>query len=419
MAAPNTKSKKLSSSTRLISLLFVCIAGIYSFNLISLQKLGVGSHLISFGRHLAIDDADSGSLSITAAHPTSVCGECKFCMRGQSVNSSVLPHAHVIRMTNSGGFGRTGNSVTTMMHAMKLAYACKSILELPSTDEHRAFDFQEEYRFLDFTQRQGKSSSHSVCDRELIEGNAGTFWGLSDELAMRGSDSVLQLRYSWTDQPEVMHDLWTCMRRFLGICIEGLCSGQRSARDGVLTVHLRQGDVSPPIGGHAPEDYQQPFLDYYYSIINYTNPSAVLFIGENVNHGPVWKAFEKLNSFGLTRLDIWFQSSSFREDLVTMLCAQTIVESMSSLMTVVRLGFATSRFSMCCENHFPEAQLVYRVEPGTYNGGRHDNSADEWVAMLLRGNEPVPKLCTAKTLMDDASSAKSHCAGTPDVFGWE
>lgn len=121
----------------------------------------------------------------------------------------------------------------------------------------------------------------------------------------------------------------------------------------------------------------------------------------------------------MTRFDIRFQSSSFREDLVTMLCAQAMVESMSSLVTVVRLGFATRRYSMCCENHFPEAQQVYRVEPGMYNGGRHDNSGDEWVAMLFHGNAPVPRLCTAKTLMDDASSATSHCAGTPDVFGWE
>ena len=161
-------------------------------------------------------------------------------------------------------------------------------------------------------------------------------------------------------------------------------------------------------------------MDYYYSIINFTNPSKVIFVGENFNHGPVWKAFERLQFFGMTKFDIRFQSSSFREDLVTMLCARTMVESMSSLMTVTRLGFATRRFSMCCENHFPEAQQVYRVEPGKYNGGRHDNSADEWVAMLFHGNSPVPRLCTTnQTLMDNASSITSHCEGTPDVFGWE
>ena len=385
-----------------------------AFNFNSLLKLhgsGVGSQeLTNAGRPLVVtDDAGVGS--------SSGCGECKFHKRSQSANSTV---AHFVRMISSGGFGRTGNSVTTMMHAMKLAYACKSILELPSSDEHRSFDFQEKYRFFDFTQRQGEASSHPVCDREVIEGNAGTFWGLSDELAMNGAASVLQLRYSWTKEPEVMHNLWTCLRQYLGVCVEGLCSSQQSARDGVLTVHLRQGDISPLIGGRVPETYQQPFLDYYYSIINFTNPSEVIFVGENFNHGPVWKAFERLQSFGMTKFDIRFQSSSFREDLVTMLCARTMVESMSSLMTVTRLGFATRRFSMCCENHFPEAQQVYRVEPGKYNGGRHDNSAEEWVAMLFHGNSPVPRLCsTDQTLMDNASSITSHCEGTPDVFGWE
>ena len=119
-------------------------------------------------------------------------------------------------------------------------------------------------------------------------------------------------------------------------------------------------------------------MDYYYSIINFTNPSKVIFVGENFNHGPVWKAFERLQSFGMTKFDIRFQSSRFREDLVTILCARTMVESMSSLMTVTRLGFATRRFSMCCENHFPEAQQVYRVEPGKYNGGRHGWETNEF-----------------------------------------
>jgi hypothetical protein len=206
----------------------------------------------------------------------------------------------------------------------------------------------------------------------------------------------------------------------LGVCVKGLCSSQQSAREGVLTVHLRQGDIFPPIGEPAHELYQQPFLDYYYSIINFTNPSEMIIVGENFNHGPVWKTFERLHYFGITNFDIRFQSSSIREDLVTLLCARTMVESMSSLMTVTRLGFATRRFSMCCENHFPEAQQVYRLDPGQYNGGVHDNSANEWLAMLIHGNSPVPRLCTTndKTLMDDESSMKSRCEGTPDVFGW-
>jgi len=329
---------------------------------------------------------------------SSVCGECKFQFynHSQSVNST----AQVVRVTQSGGFGRTGNSVATMMKAMKLAYACKSKLELPSTDDYGSFDFQDEFRLIDFSQRQGEASSHPNCASDH-QGDSIFFWEF-DELAMTDYASLLQ--------PEVMHDLWTCMRQFLGICVEGLCLSQQSVQEGVLTVHLRQGDIYVPDFGHVRNPYyQQPFLDYYYSVINFTNPFKVIFVGEPFNHGPVWKAFERLHSFGMTKFDIQLQSLSFREDLVTLLCARTIVESISSMNPVIRLGFAKQRFSTCCENHFPESQQVYRVDTGKYNNGRHDNSANEWVAMLVNGESTMPRLCINDT---------SHC-GTPTKRGWE
>ena len=316
----------------------------------------------------------------------SVCGECKFLPVNSSAPNGTIP-VHV-KMTKSSGFGRTGNSVYAMFNAMKLAYACKSILQLPSTDDLGAFHPQGQ--FFNFSQRSGNASSHPLCTQELVEGHQKRFFWFHVPMEL---------------EPEVTHDLWACMRQFLGICVEGLCSNQLSAQDGVLTVHLRHGDIFPAgfLFQHN-HDYQQPFLEYYYSIINFTNPQKIIFVGEDYSHGPVWKAFKKLHSFGMTRFDIQFQSSSFRDDLVTMLCARTMVESMSSLMRVVRLGFATRRFSTCCENHFPEAQEVYRVETGTFNGARHDNSAEEWVAMLLEGsdsNAVVPWICTAETLVDD------------------
>lgn len=318
----------------------------------------------------------------------SVCGECKFLPPSSSVPNGTTP-VHV-RMTKSSGYGRSGNSVDAMFNAMKLAYACKSILQLPSNDDLGAFHFQGQ--FFNFSLRPGNATSHPLCEQEFVEGHQKMFYGLHAPMELA---------------PEVTHDLWTCMRQFLGICVEGLCSNQLSARDGVLTVHLRNGDIFPAgfLFQHNQHNYQQPFLEYYYSIINFTNPQKIIFIGENYNYGPVWKAFKKLHSFGMTRFDIQFQSSSFRDDLVTMLCARTMVESMSSLMRVVRLGFSTRRYSTCCENHFPEAQEVYRVQTATFNGARHDNSAEEWLAMLLEGNDGnalVPWICTAESLMDDA-----------------
>jgi len=40
-----------------------------------------------------------------------------------------------------------------------------------------------------------------------------------------------------------------------------------------------------------------------------------------------------------------------------------------------------------------KAQQVYFVDFGKFGGGQHNNSAKEWVAMLLRGKAFPPRLC--------------------------
>jgi hypothetical protein len=138
-----------------------------------------------------------------------------------------------------------------------------------------------------------------------------------------------------------------------------------------------------------------PPLVYYYSIINFTNPDKVIFVGEDVNRDPVWDAFEDLQFFGMTKFAIELQSSDLWEDLDTMLRARNIVESVSLLMAVVRLGFA-QRFTPHAVHRsaFP-AQQVYFVNSGKYGAGRHNNVAEEWAVMLLRGKAFPPRLCNA------------------------
>ncbi len=86
--------------------------------------------------------------------------------------------------------------------------------------------------------------------------------------------------------------------------------------------------------------HQQPPLAYYYSIIDFTKPEKVILVGEDNNHGPVWDAFEQMQSYGIANFDIEFHSWNLREYMLTMLCAQKFVESVSSLMIVIQLGFA-------------------------------------------------------------------------------
>ncbi|KAL3763774.1 hypothetical protein ACHAW5_000347 [Stephanodiscus triporus] len=78
-----------------------------------------------------------------------------------------------------------------------------------------------------------------------------------------------------------------------------------------------------------------------------------------------------------------------------MVCARKFVESNSTLMKVIRLGFATQRLShYACESSvLSKEQQVYHVDAGEFNGGQHFNSAEEWVAMLLHGKASLPRLC--------------------------
>lgn len=324
------------------------------------------------------------------------CRECEF-WHGKSSHRDddreTLPPALVRVTSTHHGPGRTGNYVTSMFLAMKLAYACKSTLELPRTDEHGgAFHFQRQ--LFDFTQRPGNASGVLLCKEEFV-GSAGDFWPLASH---RGNNFKFERAKDVpTNVAGVERKLWTCMRHYLGFCVEGFCKEHPSvAQDGVMVVHLRTGDIyKSNYSDNVNRIYQQPFLAYYYSIINFTNPDKIIFVGEGGNHGPVWDAFEGMRSFGIAKFAIEFQSSSLVEDMRTMLCARKFVESDSTLMNVIRLGFAAQRFSpyACDMSMLSTEHQVYHVDPGEFNGGQHFNSAEEWVAMLLHGKAYLPKLC--------------------------
>jgi hypothetical protein len=371
----------------IVSLIFWCGRGAFQ----------IGDGLV-ISTTAAVDDPTRTSkeyLDRNKHLPIAAASQCTKCEFLSSHNDPQNPPdgstPKLVRMTSTGGYGRTGNSVVSMFIAMKLAYICKSTLELPRTDSNGGvLHFQE--RLFDFTQRPGEASTHLPCDRKFV-GNARPFFyaeKLFTNLSISDAPDV-------PINAEVNSKLWACMRQFLGICVKGMCAGHRAAQEGVLVVHLRQGDIyKPKYSGRVHIKYQQPFLAYYYSIINFTNPEKVIFVGEDVNHGPIWDAFEDLQSFEMTKYAIEFQSSNLTEDLLTMLCARNLAESKSTMMHILRLGFAVQRFTPYadCPSAFPKAQQVYLVDSGKFGGGNHTNSAEEWVAMLLHGKAFPPRLCT-------------------------
>jgi hypothetical protein len=355
--------------------------------------MGGGSILIAlYQYHAAPRMVLMTSSSLPTMHDRATrpqCSECEFMHSHQDFlhyHNGTLPK--IVRMDGQT-FGRTGNVVVSIFKAMQLAYMCKSAMELPvppcdkKCQRHSTNVFQYQLGWLDFTQRPGEASTDLLCDIDVV-GSYKEYFEMS--------------RFSVTDV-WALSMLWDCMRQYLGICVQGFCEGHRSAQDGVLVAHLRQGDIYlPNYSSNVVDGYHQPSLAYYYSVINFTKPEKVIFVGENSHHGPVWEAFGKLQSFGMIKFDIEFQTSTFGDDMMTMLCARKIVESISSLMIVTRLGFASQLFTSSCQMNgwgvqsLPNAQEIYSVDPGPFADG-HSNSAEAWVASLLHGTASFPVRC--------------------------
>ena len=109
-----------------------------------------------------------------------------------------------------------------------------------------------------------------------------------------------------------------------------------------VVVHVCHGDIYPSnfSSKHVLPEYGQPPLSFYLSVFDFVKPKRVIMVGELSFKGPVWKALQMLQKHKALRYNVEFRSGQFREDLRLMLCAKTFVESRSTLMSMVPLGFA-------------------------------------------------------------------------------
>ena len=153
-----------------------------------------------------------------------------------------------------------------------------------------------------------------------------------------------------------------------------------------VVVHVCHGDIYPSnfSSKHVLPEYGQPPLSFYLSVFDFVKPKRVIMVGELSFKGPVWKALQMLQKHKALRYNVEFRSGQFREDLRLMLCAKTFVESRSTLMSVVPLGFARRVFTSE-ECYRPDASAplrkVYTCESSNdykkyYKF--HANSAPEW-----------------------------------------
>lgn len=218
-----------------------------------------------------------------------------------------------------------------LRNAISLAYVCRTGIELPQLNivGKDVFDLSVEYQSLDFSSVPGAIWSSSRC-RTDIQGDVKYFHAFSEPQS------------KVTDKTDLMF----CLKHYLGMCQESYCQDQELTDD-TLVVHLRQG-VAFQHDAPVHPLYGQPPLSFYFAIISFTKPQVILLISESDTIGPIWAAFRLFAKHQFAEVTIKFQSSTFREDFRTMICARQLVESRSSLTQVLRFGNAKKTFSTAC-----------------------------------------------------------------------
>jgi len=158
------------------------------------------------------------------------------------------------------------------------------------------------------------------------------------------------------------------------------------------------------VPGGFVERYGQLPLSYYLSAFNFKPWREILIVSEPQRlTGPVLAELLLLNKTGFSPIPMRFQSSSWREDFLTLVCADHVVLSRSSISQfVVHFGQGhKSYFAWTCLPGRNET-IMYQInstpdDEETWDRvmHQHDNSAEEWVAMLLAEAE-APAQCTSE-----------------------
>lgn len=330
--------------------------------------------------------------NVLAKHSNGFCGDCSFA-------TASLPQGKFIhvKLNSTGGFGRTGNYVIAIQSAFKLAYLCKAVLELPAFDiRGDAFNFSS-HRFFDFRSLEEDAIQSPECTN--TDTDTFHYYHLNFGTHDIHPDSHQNPRIPATDDHVRSMRTNHCLQRYLGICSEEeeFCHGLEDVVDErTVVAHFRQGDIYPPnFDSNVHPSYGQPPLSFYLSVFDFLQPNQVIAVSEPSHEGPVWRALRMLHDYKTLRYNITFQSGHFRDDLRLMLCAKTFVESSSTLMTLVRLGFATKRFlSSDCQQPTAQTKIYSCDVDGDYHKyyHRHTNAASEWVDALLQRTQ-APRLC--------------------------
>lgn len=345
----------------------------------------------------------------------SLASECKctFNTNSASPPSGVLQ----VRVTSLSGTGRTGNIAREIQYAFAFAAMCRSHLTLPRTTKD--LEFGKYGSIFDFSSLPTvvEQASRAFTCRNLT-GDVGLFKSMHlHKEREEGLHQGVQLGRT--------EHTWECVRQYLGICDQPkFCSEFSYLTNQTLVAHVRQGDIfprgfnprvyegngRPPLSHylsavddlyrhfswksgvkhHVHKLYGQPPLSYYLSAIKHSKAQNVIFVGERTqDESPVWLMARLLTKFGVPGVNYTFSQNSWAHDLRLLLCAQSLVESRSTLHSVIQFGFASVVYRQECMQE-PHARILKIMYPPKYDV-HHLNSRQEWLDMLLmEASSPLP-----------------------------
>jgi hypothetical protein len=295
----------------------------------------------------------------------------------------------MITMTTTSGYARTGNYVLSMRNAMRRAHACKAGLYLPNFTHDNAFS-PSKYSF-DFSSRIG--TVHPDCSNPDIgyglHGNASIFVFL--EALSNTSSEEIEFHANYAPEDEAIH---ICLQTYLGACDPEYCSAHGHLKN-KLVAHLRQGDIYPQnFTTSANPVYGQPPLGYYLSAFGARHWEEVVVVAEPSDLGPHARMLNILADANVTSAPLVFQSGSWSDDLRTLMCAENVVESSSTIHGLLVLGHSKVFYSYRCFPRVVKGRGVYKIPiSGEYAPFFYsNNSMAEWLDVLLHDTGP-PLLC--------------------------
>jgi hypothetical protein len=301
-------------------------------------------------------------------------------------------------LSDTRGFGRTGNIITAIMKLVSRAHACKAKLILPAQDrKENVIEMRFEDSFFDFSKRKG--SVHPACKYKKsgigFQGNVKKTYYLKD---LR-NDSVEENEFfeNYDTESEM---LISCLKNYIGICRDSYCSEvDPYLGENVLVAHIRQGDifVDNMIQKSVLKIYGQPPLSYYLQAFNARDWDHIIILSNSPESGmnPVWKILSLLNNTGLlSGKRIYFQNSDWKTDMKTLLCAKNIVESVSTFHNGLLLGNSIRWYTYLHCKHLDSLREYYHIDvDSTYTPMHNFERSPATYLDMITHDSASPKYC--------------------------